>query len=395
MARQGQPSRQQPQGAARRGQQSQGQAPQRRRRGRRLLWVLAAVLVLLLGVGIAVFFLGRERFPDSSRLRVVQDFTRRVQERVTESTGGLGQGPAESGEESAMRMPEPPGGTGTGTDGGEPGARRHTVQPGENLWAIARESGLVESPWEWRTIMVQNRDKISYAFISEAGGSWQVVMQEGRELTVREGYVPQGEAPEGERFAVQVAAVSGDQFQRAVGAVQRLLEAGYYAYLYRARVEGQTWYRVRVGFFETRQDAAEAGTAITRRFGDTPYFAGEPSVVSPEAGELRGENMAFGAQMVRPWVVQFTQRDRHGQALQDLREVGTAGDFAYISQARNPDTGRWVYRTRLGFFPSEAAARGVISGQEGGVWQNAEVLRLRHFEEALPGQHLRLHQAAQ
>jgi hypothetical protein len=268
--------------------------------------------------------------------------------------------------------------------------RSHTVKAGENLWAIARQGDLVSNSWEWRTILVQNKDKISYAFISEEEGAWKVMVDEGKVLTVR----PPGHSPDGvsgKQYAVQVLTVPGTRLRYATEVVKTLLADGQYAYLYRRDFAGKSWYRIRAGFFATPEEAAEAGETILARYADRNLFK-EYWVTVPSQRERRGELMDFGAQRVKPWVVELPERETQGKALEDLRALSLEADFAYISQRKDETHGKYAYRTRVGFFESEAGAKDFIVKHGGRIplLTGAKAVNVTGFEEALPGQNFKL-----
>ena len=146
-------------------------------RRRTLLLVGIGALALLIGLGVAWFFLVRPSGSgEGGPLRIVKDF-------LPTGKGDAGKGA------------KPTGPVLEGT---------HTVKAGENLWSIAKQGDLVTNPWEWRTILVQNKDKISYAFISEEDGAWKVMVEEGKVLKVKApGY--QADGVSGKQYAVQSA----------------------------------------------------------------------------------------------------------------------------------------------------------------------------------------------
>lgn len=333
-----------------------------------LLWGGVAAVAVLAGLAVAWYFLGRPGGPtEGGLLRVTKDFL--------------------------------PGKPETKPGAAKPGAeaqaeRTHTVKSGENLWAIAKQGDLVATPWEWRTILVQNKDKISYAFISEEDGAWKVMVEDGKELKVRPpSTTAQGAAEK--QYAVQVLTVSENRLQYATTVVKILLADGQYAYLYRRDFGGKSWYRIRAGFFPTQEQARQAGEAILAKYADQKLFK-EFWVTLPSHRELRGELIDFGAQQVKPWVVQLPDRDSHAKALEDLRQLSPESEFVYISQRRDKDSGKFIYRTRVGFFTDEQTAQGFITRKTGAapLLADAKAVKVESFEEALPGQNLKLGKSA-
>jgi LysM repeat protein len=330
-------------------------------------WAIVIALALLLAGAIAwYYFIGRVPSESAGRLSVSKDI----------------------GE--AQRAPPKP------VAPPPPAELTHTVKAGESLWSIAKEGELVGSAWEWRTILVQNRDKIQYTFLSEDDGGWKVMVAEGQQLKVKRDSpptLPDGQGSPDRRFAVQVLTVPDTGLERAVGLVRMLLADGQYAYLYRKEDEGKRWFRIRVGFFRSEDEARQAGQALLARYAERKVFK-EFWVMRPSELELKGGHLDYGVQQAKPWVVELPQRGTHHQALEDLRTVSSASDFVYIAQKRDGTSqpAPYVYRTRIGFFASEAEAQDFIASHKAaapllGEGQAAQVER---FEEALPGQNLRL-----
>lgn len=64
-----------------------------------------------------------------------------------------------------------------------------------------------------------------------------------------------------------------DQARRLFDA---LLKVPYQVYAYQTEVRGQTWYRVRIGFFNSRQEAEKAGQALARDHQLSPPWIVQP-----------------------------------------------------------------------------------------------------------------------
>lgn len=353
-----------------------------------LLWGGIGLAILLLGLAAALYYMNRERLPSDSRLRVVQDFMERGRAQVEDTLRRAREAarseepppppPPEARERGAMRS-ESPG-----------GVRSYTVQPGETLWHIAATGRLVDSPYEWRTILAQNMDKVDYAFVSRENGGWKVVMTPGQTLTVRPGapYRPQGLTSG--RYALQLASLPASARGRGTFVVRVLLRDGYFAYLYPATVDGGTVYRVRSGFYESEARATAVGKEIQERYAERNWFPDKPWVMEAPDAERRGDDLVFGIQRTDPWVVEVGEYRLHGEALAQLRRIKDVGDFSYIAQTHDPLTRRYRYHTRVGFFPGEDAAADWLKNRQGEAWADAKVVQVNYFQEALPGQHMRL-----
>lgn len=331
-----------------------------------VLWGALGVAILFLGVGSALFYVSRSQEKTSGPSGLARLF-----ERITSSVA----------------------------DVVKP-SRSYTVREGDNLWAIARKGELVDNPWEWRKIVVQNKDKIEYAFISQDTGDWKVMMETGQTLEVSAPDKPDPGTPIKKKFALQLLSAPESHMNRALKIVKMLLGDGYYAYLYRIEVKGEQYFRVRVGFFETKGEAQRAGVDIASRYQGKKIFREQFMVFWPSFREMRGERLDFGVVKTKPWVIQFPQRGTHDKALDDLKAVSPAAEFAYIAQKHDKLSGIYVYRTRAGYFPTEAEAKAAIkqhakNGTEalqgrGGIWDDATVTSLEGFKEMLPGQRMKI-----
>ena len=345
-----------------------------------MLWGLLGLVILTAGVLSALYYMNKDRIESDSRLKVIKDFVARVDKTIESGKSTLqttldkGKG-AVGTPTGGMQLPR-------GTDSG----RTYVVKPGENLWAIARESGLVENPWQWRTILRQNRDKIEWVFINDEEQDWKIMIAEGQMLTVDPNGQPEVQATKERKYAFQLTSMAEGAARRAEFIVRVLMRDGYYAYVYRAQEKGKVLYRVRSGFYDSEAKAKAVGAEIRERYAKEGYFPAEPWVIQPNEAERRGEGMVFGAQLVHPWVVELRDRETHADATKDLRAVSNQGDFAYIWQARHPDSGRFVYRVRVGFFATEDGAKAMAAQHQGDLWAGAHPVKVDKFEETLPGQ---------
>lgn len=372
-------------------QAQEGKEKKKGRRGGTLLWALLGLVVLIAGMGAAFFYMNRSTSLSGDRLRVIQNFTTTIGQGIEH---GLAKGTEQGkGLLDSLNL-------GKGKDAAparrrprerDTAKRSYTVQAGESLWSIAEKGELVDSPYEWRKIMVQNRAQIDYAFISELGYEWKVMYAEGQEFTVSNELQPPPKLAPGEkRYVVQLAALTQPQQERAEYLVRRLLGDGYFAYLYPGNVDGQDWYRLRSGPYETQDQAMVVGEEIQTRYAKQNFFPGKLWLVAIEDAEMGGDDLLLGAMRVRPWVVALGSRETHGAALKDLHTVSGVGSFAYIHQRRDASSGRFAYAVRIGFYAAAAEAQAVIEAQQGAAWDGAQPVELRALEEALPGQPNRL-----
>lgn len=328
-----------------------------------LLWVVISALLLVVGAASALVVI------DPSLVSLI--------------TGG---GPPRAAVAPAPQPPPP-----AAVEPATPGARSYRVREGENLWAIARKSGLVDSPWEWRTIVNQNRSQIDYAFIAENSGDWKVIVEKGRRLTVGPEPPRAAVGPVRKKFALQLISVPAARRDRAVEIVQALLNGGTFAYFYGAEVAGQAVYRVRAGFFENRRAAQAAGDRIREQARKEPLLPRHSFVVVPSDRELRGDLFEFGIQRTKPWVLEFPARETHREAVTALKQIAAPETFPYIAQKRDGKTGEFSYHVRVGYFRSRALADAFRAGHQAQrEWHAARAVSLNGFSEALPGQNMKM-----
>lgn len=354
-----------------------------------LLWGLLGLVILLAGAASALYYMNRDRIETDARLSVIKDFIAKVDATIEAGKSTL-ESTLEKGKSVAASAKKKIGGFSSSSLGFSLGGRSYTVKPGDNLWAIARESGLVDNPWEWRTILMQNSDKIEYAFISEEEGAWKVMMAEGQELTVDD---PESKPPvlSGEKkFAFQLASMGENGLRRATYVVRVMMKDGYYGYVNRGEKDGQTYYRIRSGFYDSEGQAKSMAEEIRERYSKENFFPSDPWVFPSTNAEMSGEGMVFGAQLSSPWVVELGDKDTHGEALRDLRRISNRGSFSYIWQTRTSFSKRFVYRVRIGFFASQKQAEEMIAGRGGELWEDAKPVKVEQMEETLPGQFHRL-----
>lgn len=356
----------------------------KRRLPRVLLWSSLIAVVVLLGAAAAYFFLG-EMFGLQTGNTLIDQQVTGLRSLVDAQISGF----TES-DEGPPPLPgeEPPGFTGR--------ERSYRIQEGETLWSIAKKSGIVDSPWAWGTIIAQNRDKFEYALLTVSTGEWKVIMEPGQEITVRE--MPPAPPPTTvvKKYAIQMLTLPRSQRARAVRIVKQLLTDHIYAFTYLSKESGTPVYRVRAGFYDSEEEAKRRALSIRERYAGRNMFPDDFWITISSDRELRGELLDFGAQRIRPWVIELPARGTQGEALEDLRQVVGLGDFDYIAQQKGHGRARFNYRARFGYFTSRGAARNALNERkpELPLLEEARVVPMRTFAEALPGQRFKVSAAS-
>jgi len=278
--------------------------------------------------------------------------------------------------------------------------KSYIVEEGDSLWKIASKKDILGNPWKWRTILIQNKEKINYTIYSEETGEWKVMVDAGKRLIVKpedsQKVNTSFDRTRKKRYAVQLMSLNTDQLERAVDIVKMLIKEGYHAYLYRTREKiksrslskPQHFYRIRVGFYETEGEALAVGEDIIYQFEDKRIFPPDYWAVLPSYSELNGELIDFGIQRNKPWIIQLAEQSSRSQAIEDLKALSESVDYSYISQKRIPNGG-FIYRTRVGFFETKSDAEQKLASIQRvaqGRFVNSQILELRHAMETALGQ---------
>ena len=278
--------------------------------------------------------------------------------------------------------------------------KSYIVEEGDSLWKIASKKDVLGNPWKWKTILIQNKEKINYTIFSEETGQWKVMVDAGKRLIFKpeenQKVKTSFDRTRKKRYAVQLMSLNTDQLEKAVDIVKMLIKEGYHAYLYRTRDKiksrslsnPQHFYRIRVGFFETEGEALAVGEDIVYRFEEKRIFPPDFWAVLPSYSELNGELIDFGIQRNKPWIIQLAEQNSRSQAIEDLKALSEEVDYSYISQKRVQEGG-FVYRTRVGFFETRTDAENMLAKIQRvaqGRFGNSQILELRHAMESALGQ---------
>lgn len=242
------------------------------------------------------------------------------------------------------------------------------MQGGLEKAALVEESG---APWsivqagqnppaqQWKTILIFNAHKLDYTILPQKAGAWKIV-KAGQNLQVERASgmaAPQEE----DQYAVQVLSVERRHFNRAVQLVQDLVNDGYYAYLQRTKEEFQKkhWYRVRIGFFKTVEDARYMGEEVYFRYRDVKDLPDNYWVVLPSSSELDQKLVDVQAQQNQPWMLELPIYNSKAKAVADLPGLIEISDFTYLAYRQRGE--KIQYRTRLGFFATQDTAKDHLS----------------------------------
>lgn len=258
------------------------------------------------------------------------------------------------------------------------------VEKDQNIWkSINRFQSKNLKSNQWRTIIIQNKRKLDYTIFPEVYDTqphWMIVQKKDKlEVSYAESNnqprlaqsyltedntenkIDQNDVSPKEnpwKFVVQVMSTDLPHYEDAVTAVHRLVSDGYYAYVYRTKdkIKKKFWYRVRVGYFKTSQDARAIGQEIYFRYRDEKKFLPQNYwAVIPSKHELSTEIVSLDTQNSRPWILELPLYQSRSKTLKDLPKLEEITELAYVSSQTQGQTTN--YRIRGGFYKTQVEAQ--------------------------------------
>jgi cell division septation protein DedD len=166
----------------------------------------------------------------------------------------------------------------------------YKVQKGDSLFKIAGRELVYGNTLMWPSLFRLNLDRLGGMKVAEAfdlkwSSLFRLNTDRSNGLNVLENFEAE-ELPEGlnlkfvtEKDAKEnlakvaqktwvVSVISSQHMKSLVPPAITLMKNGYRAYISEARVKGQDWMRLRVGFFATYQEATEEGMKIMSMLGE-------------------------------------------------------------------------------------------------------------------------------
>ena len=255
------------------------------------------------------------------------------------------------------------------------------VENKESPWSIRDTSDKTNG--EWETILVRNQNKFDYTIRTQSPTDWSF-NEENKKIRVQlasdkaKGKDILSRKNEG-KYAVQLLSLENEYFERAVEITRMLVFSGYYAYLYKTeqKFKDQYWYRVRVGFFKTVEEAREKGQEIHFRFRDQNVFPQDFWPVEPTSRELSKVIVDHRMWQNKPWMIELPELMTRQQAIEMLPSLETTGDFVYIAQnTATPTAIR--YRVRFGFFEKKNQAKEQLKklSEKSKLFSKSQVVKL-------------------
>ena len=163
------------------------------------------------------------------------------------------------------------------------------------------------------------------------------------------------------RYALQVASVPQEEVVPLVVLAAKLMEAGYYSYLYASEQTkptdqgNQRFFQLRIGYYAAEHEVLDLAEELKAKCPAEPLLQARLWPVLPSAEEVDSELVNFRVQKNQPWGIELgAYRDR-GQAMQEMASLGPELNFLYLSQAKSE--GKWLYRLFGGFYVGQTEAQ--------------------------------------
>ena len=157
----------------------------------------------------------------------------------------------------------------------------YVVKKGDTLAGIAARPDVMEDPLKWLILLGLNRDKFRDQPMGDDFAGRE--LSPGMELR----FIPSREAREGVKKAQApiwvVNIMSASDEKDIVPPAALLAKEGYPAYIARAYVKGKDYFRLRVGFFPSRNEAALQGEKVKKLLGFEEFWATKVDDVEYEA----------------------------------------------------------------------------------------------------------------
>ena len=238
------------------------------------------------------------------------------------------------------------------------------IEENTRPWTILDQTKRSDFQYHWQTIIVQNENKLDYTIIPQGQSQWQVML-DGRNIKVKFDSELEKEQDilsrkKQGKYAVQLISLEEKQYVQALELIQMLVSDGYYAYIYKTKHQynEQYWYRIRVGFFTTVQEAQVVGQEIYQRYRSLEVFPKTYWAVLPSTVELSKDLIDLQAYSNKPWLIEWTSKLALEKIKPLLRRLESKASFWTLARKYSvEDPTQIEYRLRIGFFETEALAK--------------------------------------
>ncbi|MDX2470088.1 MAG: hypothetical protein QNL04_05875 [SAR324 cluster bacterium] len=263
-------------------------------------------------------------------------------------------------------------------------------------WQILNRFEVLDFPKQRRIIWIQNKNSFFAPLFATKPQKWSPFVKEKRVLTYNQFDSSKIDPSKisfskarNKRFGLQLFSLPEKNTPEAMQLVEDLLEKGFLGYLQRSQnknsVEGQKnqsyFYQIRVGFFDSEEDAVEAGEAIALLFPDHPLISKRLWVVLPSFGEISAELADFRIQRNKPVAISFSPVSTLDLALKQMITASPFTSFSYVTM-QTLSNGKFQYRLKVGFFENRAAADSSLKDildKNPRLFKGAQISRAKDF----------------
>jgi hypothetical protein len=155
----------------------------------------------------------------------------------------------------------------------------YKVRKGDSLFSIAGREDVYGDPIKWPSLFRLNMDQLSE--IEALKGLNQEDLPEGLDLRFVTAQEAQKNLAKLGPKSWVVNVLSSRTPEKLLPPALKLMQNGYRVYIMTVEVKGEEWMRLRVGFFEDKSEAAEAGREII-----SVLNSGKPWIVKIDQREL-------------------------------------------------------------------------------------------------------------
>ena len=273
------------------------------------------------------------------------------------------------------------------------------IKRGETLWDVAKRTG-DKNPWRWTDILRLNLEKSRYLMFDADADFWFVIISSGKTLKVPNNDLKlKYNRSEPKKLAIQLMAFSEAKKKAAYDLTEKLNKDGYFAYVYlsvnkkasKGSSKSYNFYRVRIGFFETKGEGLEIAEEIAKRYQNEGWDFNDYFVTKPTYEELDGKLFNYGIQLTAPYAIEAVESEDRAEVMSKIRNLKLDSKYPYLVK-RN--IGNTRYAMRIGFFTTAAEAEKYLKTKlmtkDKKLFYEGRVVMLKGLMETSAGQNVNL-----
>lgn len=160
--------------------------------------------------------------------------------------------------------------------------KEYKIEQGDTLWTIAGKDEVLDDPEGWWYLLKSNKKIIKSTYKKD--GKWYVIIPTGHTLVIpTRDEIKKINKDEKKSllhpWAVQV--YSSKSQQNVKDFLNKIHKQGYLAYMTHIKLNNEDWYRLRIGFFSTEDEARKVGEKVVTDFNMEGFWT-----VLPSKGEV-------------------------------------------------------------------------------------------------------------